>query len=63
MINSAAIARPRAGDFNFVLVCVFIDMLGIGLIVPVLPLLVGEFDGGRETSRRCGSASCRPCSA
>jgi hypothetical protein len=55
MINSAAIARPRAGDF--------IDMLGIGLIVPVLPLLVGEFDGGRETSRRCGSASCRPCSA
>jgi DHA1 family tetracycline resistance protein-like MFS transporter len=28
---------------RFVLMCVFIDMLGIGLAVPVLPLLVGEF--------------------
>jgi DHA1 family tetracycline resistance protein-like MFS transporter len=33
---------------TFVLVCVFIDMLGIGLIVPVLPLLVGEFVHNRE---------------
>jgi len=37
-----------APNLNFVLVCVFIDMLGIGLIVPVLPLLVGDFVSGRE---------------
>jgi DHA1 family tetracycline resistance protein-like MFS transporter len=48
MISSSAIARPPAGNLNFVLVCVFIDMLGIGLIVPVLPLLVGEFVSGRD---------------
>jgi DHA1 family tetracycline resistance protein-like MFS transporter len=46
--SSSAIASPRAGNLNFVLVCVFIDMLGIGLIVPVLPLLVGEFVAGRD---------------
>jgi DHA1 family tetracycline resistance protein-like MFS transporter len=40
-----------AGNLNFVLICVFIDMLGIGLIVPVLPVLVGEFTGSRETRR------------
>lgn len=39
---------PRAGNLNFVLVCVFIDMLGIGLIIPVLPLLVGEFVATRD---------------
>jgi DHA1 family tetracycline resistance protein-like MFS transporter len=48
MTSSSAIAGPRAGNLNFVLVCVFIDMLGIGLIVPVLPLLVGQFVGGRD---------------
>ena len=39
---------PAPGNLNFVLICVFIDMLGIGLIVPVLPLLVGEFTGSRD---------------
>jgi DHA1 family tetracycline resistance protein-like MFS transporter len=48
MTSSSAIASPSAGNLNFVLVCVFIDMLGIGLIVPVLPLLVGEFVSGRD---------------
>jgi DHA1 family tetracycline resistance protein-like MFS transporter len=46
--SSATIASPRAGNLNFVLVCVFIDMLGIGLIIPVLPVLVGEFVSGRD---------------
>ncbi|HUL64083.1 MAG TPA: MFS transporter [Burkholderiaceae bacterium] len=32
----------------FVLVTVVIDVIGIGLIIPVLPVLVGEFTGGRE---------------
>ena len=47
--STAAPALPAsAGNLNFVLVCVFIDMLGIGLIVPVLPVLIGEFTGNRE---------------
>jgi DHA1 family tetracycline resistance protein-like MFS transporter len=46
--SSSAISAPSSGNLNFVLVCVFIDMLGIGLIVPVLPVLVGEFVSGRE---------------
>ncbi|MRX10243.1 MFS transporter [Pseudoduganella sp. FT25W] len=49
MNTPAAPAAPAAaGNLNFVLICVFIDMLGIGLIVPVLPALVGEFAGTRE---------------
>ncbi|MFP5393774.1 MAG: MFS transporter, partial [Gammaproteobacteria bacterium] len=36
------------GNLNFILICVFIDMLGIGLIVPVLAPLVGEFVRGRD---------------
>ncbi|GJJ03482.1 tetracycline resistance MFS efflux pump [Duganella rhizosphaerae] len=41
-------AAAPAGNLNFILICVFIDMLGIGLIVPVLPMLIGEFAGSRE---------------
>jgi DHA1 family tetracycline resistance protein-like MFS transporter len=43
MTNPPAPPTASTGNLNFVLVCVFIDMLGIGLIVPVLPVLVGEF--------------------
>ncbi len=35
------VAKKRG--FRFVLAVVFLDMLGIGIAVPVLPLLVGEF--------------------
>ena len=45
-IPASGVTRPP--NLNFVLVCVFIDMLGIGLIVPVLPLLVGQFVASRE---------------
>ncbi|MES2126279.1 MAG: TCR/Tet family MFS transporter [Pseudomonadota bacterium] len=51
MTSNTTAATPvpaPAGNLNFVLVCVFIDMLGIGLIVPVLPLLVGEFVHARD---------------
>ena len=42
-------SRAASGaGLNFILVCTFIDMLGIGLIVPVLPMLVGEFVTGRD---------------
>ncbi|KAB8044506.1 TCR/Tet family MFS transporter [Janthinobacterium aquaticum] len=43
-------AKPNAsaGNLNFILVCVFIDMLGIGLVVPVLPILLGDFVNGKD---------------
>lgn len=49
--SSGSAARAPAtpsGNLNFILVCVFIDMLGIGLVVPVLPVLVGEFVAARD---------------
>jgi DHA1 family tetracycline resistance protein-like MFS transporter len=46
VISDATQLRP--GNLKFILVCVFIDMLGIGLAVPVLPILVGEFVGTRD---------------
>ncbi len=44
--TSASAAKPAG--LNFILICVFIDMLGIGLAIPVLPILVGEFVEGRD---------------
>ncbi|WP_082219797.1 MFS transporter [Massilia sp. NR 4-1] len=38
-----ASGAAQSGRLGFVLVSIFIDMLGLGLVVPVLPLLVGEF--------------------
>ncbi|WP_307719272.1 MFS transporter [Pseudoduganella armeniaca] len=46
--DPALVAAASPGRLGFVLVCVFIDMLGVGLIVPVLPILVGEYVGSRE---------------
>jgi len=52
--DSTPASQPRRfgasapASLNFILVSVFIDMLGIGLIVPVLPMLVGEFTSDRE---------------
>lgn len=48
MSSIPATEPVRTGSLKFVLVCIFIDMLGIGLIVPVLPVLVGEFVSGRD---------------
>lgn len=39
-------SRPPA--FNFILVTLLIDVLGIGLIIPVLPKLVTQLSGGTE---------------
>ena len=41
-------ARRPAG-LAFVLVTLFIDILGIGIVIPVLPELVKEFVGGSTT--------------
>jgi DHA1 family tetracycline resistance protein-like MFS transporter len=48
MTSTTTVPQASGGNLNFVLVCVFIDMLGIGLIVPVLPLLVGQFVEGAD---------------
>ena len=49
MTSSTAVPpSPTSGKLNFVLVCIFIDMLGIGLIVPVLPLLLDQFVDGPD---------------
>jgi DHA1 family tetracycline resistance protein-like MFS transporter len=47
-IETGELSTASNGNLNFVLVCVFIDMLGIGLVVPVLPILVGEFVHTRD---------------
>jgi DHA1 family tetracycline resistance protein-like MFS transporter len=39
-------ARGRAAAMPFIMLTVLIDMISIGLIIPVLPLLVGKFTGG-----------------
>jgi MFS transporter, DHA1 family, tetracycline resistance protein len=46
----AALPAPPAKPvgLTFILICVFIDVLGIGLALPVLPILVGEFVEGRD---------------
>ena len=37
---------PRKAAMAFILVTLFIDILGIGVIIPVLPELIKEFVGG-----------------
>jgi DHA1 family tetracycline resistance protein-like MFS transporter len=44
----AASRRRRVAAMPFIFVVVFIDVLGIGIALPVLPLLVGEFTASRE---------------
>lgn len=41
--TTAAVSGGRAAAMPFILITVLIDMIAIGLIVPVLPLLVGTF--------------------
>jgi len=40
--------RQRRAGIPFIFVVVFIDVLGIGIALPVLPMLVGEFTTSRE---------------
>ncbi len=42
-------APRRHPGIPFILVAVFIDMLGMGLVFPVLPVLVGDLATSRET--------------
>lgn len=47
-LTAEQIEKKRKAGFNFVLAVVFLDMLGIGIAVPVLPLLVTEFVAGAD---------------
>jgi MFS transporter, DHA1 family, tetracycline resistance protein len=46
--SEIAAEKKRKAGFRFVLAVVFLDMLGVGLAVPVLPLLVGDFVNGPD---------------
>ncbi len=46
-MNAATIPGRKAA-VPFILVTVLLDVLGFGLIIPVLPSLVGEFAGSRD---------------
>ena len=45
---SAGTVRGHRAAMPFILVVVFIDVLGIGIALPVLPMLVGEYTASRE---------------
>jgi DHA1 family tetracycline resistance protein-like MFS transporter len=47
-MSSASTAQGRRAGMPFILVVVFIDVLGIGIAIPVLPILVGEYTASRE---------------
>ena len=47
-VTATVPGAAKPAKLNFILVCVFIDMLGVGLAIPVLPILVGEFVEGRD---------------
>src|ERR1700694_1385289 len=47
-MSSAGTVRGRRAAMPFILVVVFIDVLGIGIALPVLPMLVGEYTASRE---------------
>src|SRR5262245_9693521 len=41
--------NARRASIPFILVTVLIDMMGIGIVIPVLPTLVGHFTQDTET--------------
>src|SRR5712672_236402 len=45
--NPARTLSPARGSVWFVLIAVFIDMVGIGIAIPVLPVLVGAYTSSR----------------
>ena len=47
-MSEVARAGRRQAGLPFILVVVFIDVLGIGIALPVLPMLVGEYTASRE---------------
>jgi MFS transporter, DHA1 family, tetracycline resistance protein len=46
-------ARQRKAAIFFIVVTLFIDILGMGIIIPILPGLIREFVGGSESIVAC----------
>ncbi len=46
MTEATSIAPARSAAFIFVFITVLLDMLALGIIIPVLPRLVVDFVGG-----------------
>ena len=42
------VSTPARGSVWFVLIAVFIDMVGVGIAIPVLPVLIGAYTPNRE---------------
>jgi MFS transporter, DHA1 family, tetracycline resistance protein len=47
-VSESPAAAGRRAALPFILVVVFFDVLGIGLAMPVLPMLIGDFTTSRE---------------
>jgi DHA1 family tetracycline resistance protein-like MFS transporter len=45
-MSAADIVRPGRAAFAFIFVTIVIDMLALGIIIPVLPRLIVDFSGG-----------------
>jgi DHA1 family tetracycline resistance protein-like MFS transporter len=45
--HPARTISPARGSVWFVLIAVFIDMVGVGIAIPVLPVLVGAYTSSR----------------
>src|SRR5205085_8634674 len=48
--NVAEAAQPSRAAFAFIFITVLLDMLAIGIVIPVLPTLVSGFLGGSAAS-------------
>ena len=45
-VSTPVVATPRRAAFVFIFITVLLDMLALGIIIPVLPRLVVSFMGG-----------------
>jgi DHA1 family tetracycline resistance protein-like MFS transporter len=50
MTDAARLAGPRRAAVAFIFITVMLDMLALGMIIPVLPLLIETFRGGDMAS-------------
>jgi DHA1 family tetracycline resistance protein-like MFS transporter len=60
-MKKATSRAPRRAAFAFVFVTVLLDMLAIGIIIPVLPKLVVDFVGGDAAEGRASTGCSAPC--
>ena len=59
---AAEVAAPSRAAFAFIFVTVLLDMMAIGIVIPVLPGLIVGFMGGDAAERRHSTSSgAHPC--